>query len=278
MLALVVLQLPAYSPGISPRVSVARTVSPLASLQRITRAEALKSSAAALFSLAASPAMARELTPNEQREQLQALIAKRGGLDPERRGNFNEKALFSEDFYFKYGLRPSPDEVREKLKDQELPFAPVQRRYTGYQKYAPRIKDGVEAYTGTLRAAISDESWPAVLAELEKGSKGQGDAVKAVSPSASRSAGRAYGLFANTVLQSENDSATTTANLLARHLINEYYFCLDDIATAATKKDAAAAKDAWRVGKEYINAYLALVNQAIPSKVGDKFPLVDASV
>lgn len=266
-----------FGSGILPSgLPSARVSCPQAALQ-ITRADVVQTSVAALFSLSVAPAFARELTPNEQREALQALIAKRGGLDPERRGTFNEKALFSEDFYFKYGLRPTPDEVREKLKDQELPFSPVQRRYTGYQKFSPRILEGVNAYSGSLREAIMNSDWPAVLQGLEKGSKSQGNAVAAVPPSPVRSAARAYGLFANTCLQSENDG-TTTANLLARHLVNEYYFSLDDIASAAVAKDSDAAKDAWRVGKEYINAYLALVNQVIPSKVGDKFALVEVAL
>lgn len=148
----------------------------------------------------------------------------------------------------------------EKLKDQELPFSPVQRRYTGYQKFSPRIIEGLDAYEGTLRNAINKGDWAATLEATSKGSRGQGDAVKAVAPAPARSVARALGLFANTALQSENES-TTTANLLARHLINEYYFALDDIATAAAANDAAAAKTAWKIGKEYLNAYLALVNQ-----------------
>lgn len=153
-----------------------------------------------------------------------------------------------------------------KLAEQELPFSPVQRRYTGYQKFAPRIQEGIEAYTGSLRTAIVNGDWESVLAGTEKGSRGKGDAVKGVSPSPTRSVARAYGLFANTALQSENDS-TTTANLLARHLINEYYFSLDDIAAAAAAKDSEGAKVAWRVGKEYVNAYLALVNKVSKNAV-----------
>ena len=39
------------------------------------------------------------------------------------------------------------------------------------------------------------------------------------------------------MLQSENDSGTTSVNLLARHLINELYFSLDDLAAAAEAGD-----------------------------------------
>ncbi|KAL1529767.1 hypothetical protein AB1Y20_000703 [Prymnesium parvum] len=268
--------LPAYRPAVCSGLRPsARCSSPCAHLD-MSRAHALRISSFALASWAL-PAVARELTPNEQRQALQAIVEKRGDLDPGRRGNFNEKALFSEDFYFKYGLRPTPQEVEAKLKEQELPFSPVQRRYTGYQKFAPRIQEGLAAYSGELRLAIAKGDWEAILAATEKGKRGQGDAVKAVSPAPARSVARAYGLFANTALQSENDS-TTTANLLARHLVNEYYFALDDMATAAMEKDSAAAKVAWKRGKEYVNAYLALVNQVISAKVGEKFALIDATV
>ena len=96
--------------------------------------------------------------------------------------------------------------------------------------------------------------------------------------SALRSSCYAFGLFANTVLQSENDSGTTTANLLARHLINELYLAMDDIAAAAESGDAASAKAAWMRGKDYLNGYLRLVNLPINARVGDKFAAVEATI
>ena len=66
------------------------------------------------------------------------------------------------------------------------------------------------------------------------------------------------------------------ANLLARHLINEAYFAMDDIAEAAQKGDQAAAKEAWTRGKDYLNSYLKIVNIPISAKVGDKFPQISA--
>jgi len=92
-----------------------------------------------------------------------------------------------------------------------------------------------------------------------------------------RSFCRALGLFANTVLQSENDNGSTSANLLVRHFINELYFCLDDIAAAAKAGDKGAATAAWTRGRDYINAYLEVVNKPINAKVGDKFPVVSAT-
>ena len=77
----------------------------------------------------------------EMYKKLEAAAASGKGIDVERRGQFNEKALFSEDFYFKFGLRPTPEDLKNKPVE-ELPFAPIQRRYTGYKKYEARIKRG----------------------------------------------------------------------------------------------------------------------------------------
>ena len=52
--------------------------------------------------------------------------------------------MFSEDFYFKYGLRPTPADMKTKPIDAEqMPFVPVQRRYTGYKKYEERVSGGL---------------------------------------------------------------------------------------------------------------------------------------
>ena len=231
----------------------------------------------------------KKLTEMEARDRLTAKVnaaTESGkGLDVERRGQFNEKALFSEDFYFKYGLRPTPEEVLQSpfLPPQaELPFAPVQRRYTGYQKYAPRVNSGVALYGGVLRDAVENKQWADIPFLLEKGSKGKGSNAQGegtgVAPSELRSSCRAFGLFANTVLQSENDSGTTTANLLARHLINEVYLSMDDLAAAAAAGDYTAAKTSWTRGRDYLNGYLRIVNFPISSKVGDKFTTVQASL
>lgn len=230
----------------------------------------------------------KQLTEIESRDRLtkkvEAATAAGKGLDLERRGQFNEKSLFSEDFYFKYGLRPTPQEALNSPyvpPQGELPFAPVQRRYTGYSKYKERIIAGIAAYGGELRDAIADGKWAEIGPMLEKGSKGKGNGNdgggSGVPPSELRSSCRALGLFANTVLQSENDSGTTAANLLTRHLVNEFYFSLDDIADAAQSGDKTAAALAWSRGKDYLNAYVRIVNFPISAKVGDKFPLVTAN-
>jgi len=207
------------------------------------------------------------------------------GLDVEKRGQFNEKALFSEDFYFKYGLRPSPEDLRAKREKEgppEIPFAPVQRRYTGYKKFEPRIRSGLALYSGAYRIAISEGKWAEIPDLLQKGRKGRGNNAEGegsgVAASELRSACRAMGLFGNTVLQSDNDSSTTAVNLLTRHLVNELYFTMDDVEEAAKAGNKAAAKQAWTRGREYINEYLYLINLPINTKVGDKFAKIEMDV
>ena len=39
-----------------------------------------------------------------------------------------------------------------------------------------------------------------------------------------------------------------------------------------------SAKAAWTKGQGYANAYLDIVNRAITSKVGDKFPQIEGTV
>ena len=198
---------------------------------------------------------------NELTKKLDAATAAGKGLDVERRGQFNEKALFSEDFYFKYGLRPTPEDMKAKPLE-ELPFVPVQRRYTGYKKYNERVAQGLSLYSGDLAALIEKGAWSELGPFLEVGVKGKGSNAQGegtgVPASPMRSSCRAFGLFANTMLQSENDNGATQANLLVRHFINEVYFALDDISAAAKAADKAAAKEAWTRGRDYINAFLVI--------------------
>uniref|UniRef100_A0A7S4B4V3 Uncharacterized protein n=2 Tax=Chrysotila carterae TaxID=13221 RepID=A0A7S4B4V3_CHRCT len=154
-----------------------------------------------------------------------------------------------------------------------MPYSPVARRYNGYSKYGSRIRNGITTYA-SLRKDIDEANWQGVKEALQKGSKGQGDAVKPVPPSELRSFARALGLVSNSLLQSENDSSTTAANLLARHLVNEAYFAMDDIEAAAAASDKAAAVAAWQAGAEYINAFIGLVNRNITPKVGDQFEFI----
>jgi len=215
-------------------------------------------------------------------KKMEAAAASGKGIDVDKRGQFNEKALFSEDFYFKFGLRPTPEDLKNKPVE-ELPFAPIKRRYTGYSKYNERITAGLNLYGVDLRAKVQEGAWAEVGPLLEKGARGKGNSKTGeggtgVLPAELRSSCRAMGLFGNTVLQSENDSGTTSVNLLARHLVNEFYFAMDDVATAAEAADKNAAKAAWVKGQGYANAYLDIVNRAINAKVGDKFPQIEGTI
>lgn len=86
-MALLLCALPTFCPRAAVptparAASHASASQPRASLLGATRAELLRWSTAAALSAFGLPAVAREMTPNEQREALQAIIDKRGGLDP----------------------------------------------------------------------------------------------------------------------------------------------------------------------------------------------------
>ena len=132
-------------------------------------------------------------------KKLEAAALSGKGIDVDKRGQFNEKALFSEDFYFKcdrpvltllltpnpnpipnpdsnsrcrFGLRPTPEDLKNKPVE-ELPFAPIQRRYTGYKKYEERINAGLGMYGGVLRTKVQEGAWAEIGPLREKGVKGQ---------------------------------------------------------------------------------------------------------
>ena len=68
-------------------------------------------------------------TPPPRPSAVAAVQAEAKPFDPSRRGAFNEKALFKEDFYFKFGVAPKfKDGVVELPKGADLPFSPVKRR------------------------------------------------------------------------------------------------------------------------------------------------------
>lgn len=102
----------------------------------------------------------------------------------------------------------------------------------------PRCDLGATSMRSRSARALHSGSCAFAAGVKGKGSNKNGEGT-GVAASTLRSSCRALGLFANTVLQSENDNGSTAANLLARHLINEFYFCLDDIAAAAAAGDKA---------------------------------------
>ena len=66
-----------------------------------------------------------------------------------------------------------------------------------------------------------------------------------------------------------------TVNLLTRHLVNELYFSMDDVA-AAKAGDKAAAKKRGRAAAT-TSTSTSLINLPGSSKVGDKFAKVEVA-
>lgn len=220
-------------------------------------------------------------TPSQQLPQHRKYPSSAG-----RRGLSNDNAMFKEDFYFKFGKFPPPE------VDLEVPggmtFTPVARRYAGYNKSAERIRKGVSIYAGDLKHAIDAEDWERVGVLTAPVSKTPADSSATSSTSRSGAVTgmttgqsvsevpRVCGLLANQLVQSENEG-TTVPNLIARCFANEVAFAIEDMARDRDRAggDKQAMLGHWVRGRDYLNAYLALVNRVVTDKVGDKFALVE---
>jgi len=147
-----------------------------------------------------------------------------------------------------------------------MPFTPTARRYSGYKKFYPRVDAGLALFKGQLKTAIDESDWEAVNTLTARASKGTSGSPVSDLP-------LVLGLMANTLVQSENEG-TTNANYLCHSYANEVSHAVDEMGAASAAKDKAATLRAWRVGREYIDAYLSFVNPVITDKVGEKFGLL----
>lgn len=205
------------------------------------------------------------------------------GLDEERRGKFNEKALFSDDYYYRTGLRPSPEQIMANKqlpfanKQAELPYVVDRDRQAGFRSYGSRVQMLISEYDTTLKSAIVDKKWEEVKGLLERGQKGTKQ-IPGVPESPIRGGMRAFGLMANKFLIPRDANDIGAANLFLRLEVNEAYFAMDDIVTAAQAGDAAEAKKAYLAGRAFLNVAVKIINLAITegSGMGTKLPLISA--
>lgn len=128
------------------------------------------------------------------------------------------------------------------------------------------MEAGLSLYNGDLKAAVDSADWVTLSALTARSSKG-------VPGSAASDLPLVLGLFANFLVQSENEGATN-AGFLCHSYANELSFAVDDLGAASSARDKVGALKAWRIGREYIDAYLSFVNPAISDKVGKKFDLL----
>ena len=78
-------------------------------------------------------------------------------------------------------------------------------------------------------------------------------------------------LLASQLLVSPNNLKEIQEAALARFYVNEAAYALELISRAVAKQDREAALFAYDFGRDSWNSYIAVVNRAIPEKVGDKF-------
>jgi len=238
-----------------------------------TRRQALATGLAAASAAAASPWPASAMTEVEAR----AAIGTRDDFGTAaKRGLGNDGTVFKEDFYYKFGKLPPPQVDIDMAPRGGMPFVPVKRRYAGYNKFAARVEAGAEQFgkIGLLLGGGGSPAW-GELAELTQRTKKNEEGRVVPAPTAAMDLPLAGGLLANTLVQSENDGVSN-AVLLARYFCNEVNFRNDDLVAAVAAKDLGAARAAWAEGRDYLNAYLSFVNQAInPRNIGAKFPLLN---
>ena len=164
----------------------------------------------------------------------------------------NSNVVFAQDYYYKFGTAAPWIEAGNTEFPKTMPFAPSQQRYEAMKKYRERIQRGID-----------------LIAEL-----GETIAVGKYSTIPDSTAPeysiRPFGLFANSMIASEN-TGTTNELLLARWYINELSLDIDDIKNAPAKEEAVKSLQAATAAA---NSYLVLLNRVITPKVGDKFDLI----
>ncbi|KAL3806013.1 hypothetical protein ACHAXA_010776 [Cyclostephanos tholiformis] len=166
------------------------------------------------------------------------------------RSRDNSNVLFDRDNYYKFGsgapwIYPPGSIDFPKT----MPFVPNQRRYDALRRYGSRIIACRDAIV-----EIGDASTVDVV-------PGRDDPMYQL---------RALGLFANSLLATEN-TGTTNELMLARWYVNEMYLRIDDYRNALSRGDVADARACYDILVKATNSYLSLMNRSISSKVGDKF-------
>eukprot|EP00617_Octactis_speculum_P007754 CAMPEP_0185796362 /NCGR_PEP_ID=MMETSP1174-20130828/161040_1 /TAXON_ID=35687 /ORGANISM="Dictyocha speculum, Strain CCMP1381" /LENGTH=266 /DNA_ID=CAMNT_0028491717 /DNA_START=538 /DNA_END=1335 /DNA_ORIENTATION=+ len=214
-------------------------------MHSIGRRTAAVSVLLSVYPLALNPQLTRAIDFNNGEPtpiELKAMIGPPDtGPRADRRGLLNKNAIFSNDYFFKFGKLPEPRLGIDPPGG--MPFVPISRRYTGYKKYIDRVGAGKEQYAKDLKKAIDDQAWDQVIELVRPSEKG-------VTASSASGLPLVLGLLANPLLQSENDG-TQNATLLARYFANEARFEMDAILAAAMAKDKGAALASWSNGRDW---------------------------
>jgi len=164
----------------------------------------------------------------------------------------NSSVVFAQDYYYKFGTAAPWIEAGNTEFPKTMPFAPSQQRYEAMKKYRERVQRGIDLIVG-LGETIAAGKYSSI--------------PDSTAPEYSI---RPFGLFANSMIASEN-TGTTNELLLARWYINELSLDIDDIKKAPRREEAMKSLQA---AKAAINSYLGLLNRVITPKVGDKFDLI----
>ena len=144
--------------------------------------------------------------------------------------------------------------------DTSCTYVPL-KRHDGYSKYSQRIERGFRGFRA-LKDTLKRGDWEAAAAQVEPAARGH-----APSPTVDMLLKAA--LLASQLLVSPNNLKEIQEAALARFYVNEAAFALELISRAVAKQDREAALFAYDFGRDSWNSYIAVVNRAIPEKVGD---------
>ena len=186
------------------------------------------------------------------------------------------KPLVSQDFYFAYGVvpprkfNPSRPPAQPQWNawgscvDTSCTYVPLKQRYDGYSKYSQRIERGFRGFRA-LKDTLKRGDWEAAAAQVEL------SPPAGTQPSPTVDMLLKAALLASQLLVSPNNLKEIQEAALARFYVNEAAYALELISRAVAKQDREAALFAYDFGRDSWNSYIAVINRAIPEKVGDKF-------
>ena len=184
--------------------------------------------------------------------------------------------LVSQDFYYAYGVAPprkfNPSRPPQQPQwnawgscvETSCTYVPLKQRYEGYSKYSQRIERGFRGFRA-LKDTLKRSDWEKAAAEVDMTRK------EGVLPSPTVDMLLKAALLASQLLVSPNNLKEIQEAALARFYVNEAAYSLELIGHAVARRDQEAAMYAYEFGKDSWNSYIAVVNRAIPEKVGDKF-------
>jgi hypothetical protein len=150
-------------------------------------------------------------------------------------------------------------------------YVPLKQRSTVYSRYGFGVALGSKEYA-SLGRAVRDGDWALADSYLGTGPSGTTTTTTATTPVLD--APLKMVLLASGLLTSPNYSGPNRRLLVARFYANEVQFAVRELREAVDKRENGRAVEAYEFGKDSWNSYYRIVNDAVSTKVGDRFEYV----